>query len=220
MKQLEWVNGILLVLFIGMGIIFYFSSIKSIRHRNNDSRFIHYRNARWGFCLKYPVTWKSIISRDNSGITLYPPSQVTMHYKISRIEIGGLPDQPQDIDNPAKVGGISSPLTLQQNFARSLKALREYGRAWRIRILKKQSMQFHGYPALATTIKYLIAPGPTQRIEKRLWVNKDNIIFTATLYTTPVKFRQILFVYNVLITHGFRLNCRRNLYLSSANHHI
>ena len=85
MKQLEWVNGILLVLFIGMGIIFYFSSIKSIRHRNNDSRFIHYRNARWGFCLKYPVTWKSIISRDNSGITLYPP------ILLNSQKSGGLP---------------------------------------------------------------------------------------------------------------------------------
>ncbi len=31
MKQLEWVNGILLVSFIGMGIIFYISNIKHVK---------------------------------------------------------------------------------------------------------------------------------------------------------------------------------------------
>lgn len=58
-------------------------------------------------------------------------------------------------------------MTLEQNFTWSLSALREYGHASDIEVLKKDAIKFHerSDPALVT------------RIERTIFINKDDIIF-------------------------------------------
>ena len=70
-------------------------------------------------------------------------------------------------------------MTLEQNFTWSLSALREYGHASDIEVLKKDAIKFHDYPALDTTIRFHERSDPAlvTRIERTIFINKDDIIF-------------------------------------------
>jgi hypothetical protein len=166
----------------------------------------HYVNARWGFCVDYPKEWKAKFGTDGSGIELHPfpaedPGRATY------ISIGGLPDQPQDIDNANIVLDDSPPLDLEGNFARTLGALREYDHASAIRVLEKRKLEFQGYDALETKYLYEAGPSATEWQDQTLWINKEYIIFTASLIGRPEQVRRLEPIYREMVMHRFRLAC-------------
>lgn len=165
----------------------------------------HYRNIRWGFCLDYPASWKARFGTDGSGILL-----VTR--RSGEVRIGGLPDQPQDLDDPSvSIDRLNHapPTTLEQNFTWSLSALREYGHASDIEVLKKDAIKFHDYPALDTTIRFHERSDPAlvTRIERTIFINKDDVIFTADLKVRQDRFRQLESVFTDIIFHRLKLDC-------------
>ncbi|MGH9689468.1 MAG: hypothetical protein ACRD5K_20580, partial [Candidatus Acidiferrales bacterium] len=171
-------------------------------HREKWTRYV---NARWGFCVDYPKDWKAEFGTDGSGIELHPyPAQDPS--KATYISIGGLPDQP-DVDNANIVLDDSPPLDLEGNLTRTLEGLREYNHASGIRVLQKRQLGFHGYNALSTKIGYRTPPNDTEWIDETLWINKEYIIFTATLLGQPEQVRRLEPVYRDIITHRFQLVC-------------
>ena len=166
----------------------------------------NYRNARWGFCLDYPAGWKASLGTDGSGIGLVPPRG------SGEVRIGGLPDQPQGLDNSATTSdelNHAPPMTLEQNFAASLSALREYEHASDIVVLKKRVLKFQGYGALDTTIQYRAGSEGASAtwIERTTFIDKDQVIFTADLKASPGRFRQLEPMFNEITFHRLKLVC-------------
>lgn len=173
----------------------------------SPTTWTRFANAQWGFCVEYPSTWKAEALADGSGVNLYPfpteePSDATS------IEISGLPNQPRDMDNPLIVYDDSPPLTLQENFKRFVRSLREYDHASDIHVRRKREATFQGNPALDTTVQYIAPPDQAHWVQKTLWVNKDEaIIFTASLVGRPEQVRELDPIYNEVVHHRFQLAC-------------
>jgi hypothetical protein len=166
----------------------------------------NYRNPRWGFCLDYPADWKARFGTDDSGIGLVPPRG------SGELRIGGLPDQPRGLDNSATTIeelNHAPPMTLEQNFAVSLSALREYGHASDIVVLEKRALKFQGYRILDTTIEYRVGSEGASAtwIERTTFIDKDEVIFTADLKAPAGRFRQLEPVFNEITFHRMRLVC-------------
>ena len=164
-------------------------------------------NARWGFCVDYPGSWKASEPPDGSGIDVYPyatekPSSATY------ISIRGLPDQPT-IDNANVVLDDSPPLNLEGKFTRTLGSLREYDHASDMRVIEKGKLEFQGYDARKTKLEYRGGPNATLWSSETLWVNNRYIIFTASLFGRPEQIRDLDPVYQDILKHRFQLVCGR-----------
>ncbi|MGA9884660.1 MAG: hypothetical protein WBQ34_13160 [Candidatus Acidiferrales bacterium] len=172
---------------------------------HHREKWTHYVNARWGFCVDYPAAWKATEAADKSGVTLHPrPGENSSHGPY--ISVTGVSDQP-DVDNANIVLDDSPPLDLEGNFARSLGSLREYDHASDIRVLENRKLEFQGYAALSTKFQYRDDPDATLRSSDIFWINKEYIIFTATLLGQPEQVRRLEPVYRDIITHRFQLVC-------------
>jgi hypothetical protein len=174
-------------------------------------KWTHYVNARWGFCVDYPAVWKASEPKDGSCIDLYPyPGENSG--STTYISISGVPDQP-DIGNANIVLDDSPPLDLEGNFARTIESLREYDHASDIRVLEKRKLEFQGYDALRTKFLYRnraisqAGAGVTQWANETLWINKEYVIFTATLFGQPDQVRRLEPVYRDIVMHRFHLVC-------------
>lgn len=174
-----------------------------------QARWTHYVNARWGFCVDYPARWKAHVLEDGSGVRLYRDKSADPSRGPS-LSISALPDQP-DVDNANIVLDDSPPLDLEGNFARTLESLRKYGHALDIRVLEKRQLEFQGYAALKTKFVYQAGarhqPAAAQWVDETLWVNKEYIIFTATLSGQSDKVRRLEPVYRDIVMHRFQLVC-------------
>ena len=165
----------------------------------------HYANARWGFCVDYPSGWKAIALTDGSGVTLHPYAAADRGGG-PYISISGLPDQPP-VDNANIVLDDSPPLNLAGNFSRALDSLKQYDHASHIHVLEKRPLQFEGFDALSTSIRYRTATHGTDVANKTLWINKEYIIFTATLLGAPQEVHELEPMYHEIVKHRFRLEC-------------
>lgn len=170
-----------------------------------SAQWSHCRNARWGFCVDYPASWKASEAKDGSGIKLYPRANEKAS-SATYISIGGLPDQP-DVGNANIVLDDSPPLDLEGNFMRALDGLREYDHATDIRVLEKRKLAFQGYGALSTKYEYRRGADATLWQSDTIWINKEYIIFTATLFGRPEELRNLEPVYQDIVKHHFRLVC-------------
>ncbi len=165
----------------------------------------HYVNARWGFCIDYPSGWKGSEAKDGSGVMLYPyPSRGPNSGPY--ISISGTPDQP-DVDNANVVLDDSPPLDLEGNFRRALENLRKYDHASDIRVLERRTLEFQGYEALSTKFLYETGSNATQVADETLWINREYIIFTATLWGTPRQVDALKAAYREIVEHRFKLIC-------------
>lgn len=174
---------------------------------NNQRRaeWTHYRNARWAFCVDYPAGWKATVLTDGSGVTLHPDPEADPGSR-PYISISGLPDQP-DVDNANVVLDDSPPLNLEGNFARSMESLREYERASDIRVLEKRKLEFQGFDALSTSIRYRTPGNGGELADETPWINKEYIIFTLTLLGRPRQVRELKPIYRDILRHRFNLEC-------------
>lgn len=169
----------------------------------------HYVNARWGFCVDYPAQWKANVLGDGSGVRLYPDTSADPNRGPS-VSISALPDQP-DVDNANIVLDDSPPLDLEGNFARTLENVRMYDHASNVRVLEKRRLEFQGFEALKTKFVYWVGArhraGAVEWADETLWINKEYIIFTATLFGQPNEVRGLEPDYRDIVTHRFRLVC-------------
>jgi hypothetical protein len=174
---------------------------------NNRQRaeWMRYVNARWGFCVDYPAQWRATKLTDGSGVMLYPYPGADLK-NGPYISINGLRDQP-DVDNANVVLDDSPPLDLDGNFNRALDSLRQYDHASDIRVLEKRAFQFQGFAALSTSIQYRATPNGTDVANETLWINREYIIFTATLFGRPQQVRKLEPVYHDIVRHRFKLDC-------------
>lgn len=170
-----------------------------------SASWTRYTNTRWGFCVDYPSRWNARVLTDGSGVTLYPYSGEDSS-NGPYISITGLPDQP-DVDNANIVLDDSPPLNLTGNFSRALDGLREYDHASDIRVLGKRTLQFQGFDALSTSIRYRMAPDGTEVANETLWINREYIIFTATLLASPQHVRDLEPAYQEIMQRRFKLDC-------------
>ncbi|MGH9738919.1 MAG: hypothetical protein ACRD4X_10070 [Candidatus Acidiferrales bacterium] len=184
--------------------IMFAASISAGNNRQPDE-WTHYVNARWGFCVDYPASWRASEATDKLGVTLYPrPGESSRHGPY--VSISGIPDQP-DVDNANIVLDDSPPLDLEGNLTRRLSSLREYDHASDIRVLEKRKLAFQGYDALSTKFQYLEGPGASPWLSDTLWINKEYIIFTASLFGRPEQVRELEPAYQDMVKHRFRLVC-------------
>jgi hypothetical protein len=194
-KARGWILGCAIVLAAGL----------SAANGRQRAAWTHYKNARWGFCVDYPAQWEAKELTDGSGVTLYPDRDADTSGG-PYISVSGLPDQP-DIDNANIVLDDSPPLNLDGNFTRALDSLREYDHASDIRVLAKRTLEFQGYDALRTSIRYRTAPKGRELADETFWINKEYIIFTATLLGPPAQVRKLESVYRDMVMHRFQLVC-------------
>jgi hypothetical protein len=159
------------------------------------------------FASVTPARWKAIALTDGSGVTLHPDAAADPG-SGPYISISGLPDQP-DVDNANIVLDDSPPLSLKGNFSRALESLREYDRASDIRVLEKRTLEFQGFDALNTSIRYRRAANSTELADDTLWINKEYIIFTAALIGRPRQVHELEPIYQEIVKHRFRLECNR-----------
>lgn len=176
------------------------------RQRAKRANWTRYTSTRWGFCVDYPAAWKASEPKDGSGVILYPRARADAR-NGPYISISGVPDQPQDSDNANIVFDDSPPLDLEGNLARSLDSLREYDHASQIRVLEKRKLEFQGYEALRTKVEYREGPDAAPRSSETLWINKEYIIFTASLFGRPEQVRELEPAYRDIVKHRFRLVC-------------
>jgi hypothetical protein len=170
-----------------------------------SAQWTRYANARWGFCVDYPASWKASEQADGSGVNLYPhPAEKSSG--AAYISISGVPDQP-DIDNANVVLDDSPPLDLEENLMRVLGNLREYDHASDIRVIDKRKLTFQSYQALSTKYQYRSGPGATPWLSDTLWINKEYVIFTASLLGRPEEVRELEPEYQEIVKHRFQLVC-------------
>lgn len=100
-------------------------------------------------------------------------------------------------------------MTLEQNFTVSLSGLRDYWHASDIVVLKKHALRFEGYPALDTTIQYREGQGAGLNtwIERTIFINKDEVIFTADLKAPARRFQKLGPIFTEIIFHRLKLVC-------------
>jgi hypothetical protein len=177
----------------------------SVANGSQRAGWTHYKNARWGFCVEYPATWKASVLADGSGVMLYP-SAAAKENSGPYVSISAVLDQP-DFDNAGVVFDDSPPLDLKGNFARMLQNLRVYDHASDIRVLEKGTLEFQGYDALRTSIRYRAAPNGAELADDTFWINREYVIFTAILLGQPEQVREFEPVYREIVKHRFQLVC-------------
>lgn len=162
----------------------------------------HYRNARWGFCLWYPSTWKKTLTTDGSGVMLSPPQSVFPPDLQDIISVGALPNQPRDLDNPdVVINPHGPPMTLEQNF--------ELGLVKDATVLEKRKTTFDGYAALISKIRYREPViGITWISVQILFLAEHRwVVYSLNLKCRPHELASLEPVFNEIAYRTFKLHC-------------
>lgn len=183
-----------------VGCLLLLASQKAAR-----SGWRHYRNARWGFCVDYPPGWTSFEGTDLSGVRLVPSGSPPGR-ALQSFEIGGLPDQPADVENPSAWPSRAAPMTLKQNFEYSLVAKREFERLEGISVLEERPLKFEAYHALETTIRYR-RPSWGERTERTLWISWNHVIFTVSAKWPANESSKLDPLYEEIAFRRLKLDC-------------
>lgn len=165
--------------------------------QSGQTKWKHYRNARWGFCLSYPAGWQTDEGFDKAGIAMYPPQNRPAGSESS-ISVGALPN------NRLARGRFN---TLDESFSDELDVLREQGAA-EIDVIEKKQVAVKGLVGLQTRIRYREPDTGVLWVEERIAIRTpDEVIHGFELKCHPEEVAALEPVFNSIVFDRFTFEC-------------